>query len=303
MILIKCKQYPEILKNKKLIDLLSNSFTVKQFYSEEYERIYDVFVLQSSKIKIVLKQVVDLNEVNSYKLFEHYNGRIAPKIHFIEKQDDNIWVAMEYIEEKTSPLDKSSIFLLVKKLAEIHSFYGNNDKRLSDIRQWKIRVDEELDNLQDEDFPQHYINTIKKSQKILDNARTTFTHGDLIPLNFVVSNDDDVKIIDWETGRNGPYILDLGRLLGDFNKTTPWINEVWENDIIKTYYDSLDQEVFKLTYERFLLEYECAKLSNYLGIVSAHKTRDWDKTKWYELNLEQLFKSIEKLETLLKINY
>ncbi len=152
----------------------------------------------------------------------------------------------------------------------------------------------------DNDLTQHYINTIKKSQKILSDSRTTFTHGDLIPLNFVVSCDDDVKIIDWETGRNGPYILDLGRLLGDFNKKTPWVNELWENVIIKMYYDSINQEIFKLTYERFLLEYECAKLNNYLGIISAHKTKNWDRTKWYKLNLDQLIKSIGKLESLLK---
>ncbi len=302
MILIKCKLYSKILQNKKLIDLVSTPFTVKQFYSEEYEREYDVFVIQSNKIKIVLKKAIDQNEINSYKLLEYYENRIVPKIYFIEKEEDNIWIAMEYIDEKTSPLDKSSVELLVKKLANIHSFFGNNDKGLSNIKQWEKREDGEIDKLLDNDLTQHYINTIKKSQKILGNSRTTFTHGDLIPLNFVVSYDGDVKVIDWETGRNGPYILDLGRLLGDFNKTIPWINEAWENDIIKIYYDSINQEIFKLTYERFLLEYECAKLNNYLGIVSAHKTRNWDKTKWYKLNLNQLIKSIEKLETLLKTN-
>ncbi len=302
MILIKCKLYSKILQNKKLIDLVSTPFTVKQFYSEEYEREYDVFVIQSNKIKIVLKKAIDQNEINSYKLLEYYDKRIAPKIYFIEKEEDNIWIAMEYIDEKTSPLDKSSVVLLVKKLADIHSFFGNNNKELSNIKQWKKREDGEIDKLLDNDFTQHYINTIKKSQKILGNSRTTFTHGDLIPINFVVSYDDDVKIIDWETSKNGPYILDLGRLLGDFNKTIPWINEAWENDIIKIYYDSINQEIFKLTYERFLLEYECAKLNNYLGIVSAHKTRNWDRTKWYKLNLNQLIISIGKLEILLKTN-
>lgn len=302
MILIQCKLYSKILQNKKLIDLVSTPFTVKQFYSEEYEREYDVFVIQSNKIKIVLKKAIDQNEINSYKLLEYYGQSIVPKIYFMEKEEDNTWIAMEYVDEKTSPLDKSSVELLVKKLANIHSFYEKNDKRLSNIKQWEKREDEEIDKLLDDDFTQHYINTIKKSQKILSNSKTTFTHGDLIPLNFVVSYDDDVKIIDWETGKNGPYILDLGRLLGDFNKTIPWINASWENDIIKTYYDSINQEIFKVTYERFLLEYECAKLSNYLGIVSAHKIRKWERTKWYKLNLDQLIISIGKLEILLKTN-
>jgi len=302
MILIKCKLCSKILQNKKLIDLVSAPFIVKQFYSEEYEREYDVFVIQSNKIKIVLKKVIDQNEINSYKLLDYFNDSIVPKIYFIEKEEDITWIAMEYIEEKTSPLDKSSVILLVKKLANLHSFYGNNDKGLSNIKQWEKREDEKLDKLLDDDFPQHYINTIKKSQKILSNSKTTFTHGDLIPLNFVVSYDDDVKIIDWEAGRNSPYILDLGRLLGDFNKTKPWINKSWENDIINIYYDSINQEIFNLTYERFLLEYECAKLNNYLDIVSAHKNRNWDRTKWYKLNLNQLIISIGKLENLLKTN-
>jgi thiamine kinase-like enzyme len=299
MILIKCERFSKIFWNKKLIDLVSNPFTVKQFYSEEYEREYDVFVIQSNKIKIVLKKAIDQNEINSYKLLEYYNQSIIPQIYFIEKDEDNTWIAMEYIDEKNSPLDKSSVELLVKKLANIHSFYGNNDKGLSNIKQWKKREDDEIDKLLDDDFTQDYINIIKQSQKILNNSKTTFIHGDLIPLNFVVSYDDDVKIIDWETGINGPYILDLGRLLGDFNKTTPWINQSWENDIIKIYYDSINQEIFKLTFERFVLEYECAKLNNYLGIVSAHKTRNWDRSKWYKLNLNQLVISIGKLKNLL----
>ena len=300
MILIRCELYSKILQNKKLIDLVGAPFTVKQFYSEEYEREYDVFVIQSNKIKIVLKKAIDQNEINSYKLLEFYEKSIVPKIYFIEKEEGNIWIAMEYIDEKKSPLDKSSVELLVKKLANFHSFYGINDQGLSNIKKWKKREDEEIDKLMDDDITLQYIETIKKSQKILSNTKITFTHGDLIPLNVVVSNNDDVKLIDWETGRKGPYILDLGRLLGDFNKTTTWINESWEKDIIKTYYDSINQEIFKLTYERFLLDYECAKLDNYLRIVCAHKTRNWDRTKWYELNLNQLIKSVGKLEIILK---
>ncbi len=286
----------------KLIDIVGTPFTVRQFYSTEYDREYDVYVIQSASKKIVLKKTLDQNEINVYGVLKNITHNIVPNIYFIDKEHHNLWIAMEYIEEKNSNIDRSGVKLLVKKLANIHSLYGGNTKELTNLNQWTRKKDEELNKLADANITQKQINIIKESQEILKKSKSTLIHGDLIPLNIIVSFEEDIKIIDWETGKRGPYILDIGRLLGDYNKTKPWINVEWENDILKTYYDSLDKDLFNMTYKQFLLEYQCSKLNNYLGIVSAHINKKWDRTEWYQLNLAQLNKSIQNLEILLKRN-
>jgi|LGOV01.1.fsa_nt_gb 5-methylthioribose kinase len=301
MILRNYKLDNNIIQNEKLINLVGTSFTTKQFYSNEYDREYDVFVIESGFKKIVLKKTECQYEVNSYKLLKSKTSNIVPTVYFVEKEEKNLWIAMEYIEENKITLDMKNTELLVKKLAYIHSIFGRDENDISELRKWEKRQDDECDKLVDNDITQKHIDFIKKSQNILSNSKKTFIHGDMIPLNVIASH-DDIKIIDWEYGQSGPYILDIGRLLGDYNKTKLWINEKWEKDLLKSYYDSLDKECHRLTYKQFLLDYQCARLDNYFGIVRAFKLRNWDRTEWYDLNLEKMKTSIQKLEILLNDN-
>lgn len=291
MKLIEYKKDEKIFENKKIVEILNDSFIIEQFYSENYDRYYDVFKLSSNNSSIILKKTIDEDEINLYKVLSKKIDRVIPRIYFIEKENDYYWIAIEYIKESKKYLDFNDANTLLENLAYIHTTFSNNTKQIYNIVTWKRISRKDLNKLIDNEICKEYIEIIDMSQSVLENTYKTIIHGDMIPLNILITK-KDVKIIDWEYGKVGPYILDIGRLLGDYNIDKLWVNKQWEDKLLKTYFDNLRNSNIKCTYNQFLLEYQCAKLNNYLRIIYAFKTRKWDRTEWYNLNLKELINTI-----------
>ena len=170
---------------------------------------------------------------------------------------------------------------------------------LEGFRKWKHKSKDALNELMDSDIREEHIEVILKSYEILTNSYETFVHGDMIPLNMIVT-ENGVSIIDWEYGHVGPYIQDIGRLLADYNVDKPWVNSGWETDLLKLYYETLLEGDLDLTYDQMFLAYQCARLENYFDIVSSFKIRKWKRTEWYDLNFREMMNSIKVISQLLK---
>lgn len=300
MILQDCNiNYGDSL-DKTLRSLLGDDYLVSQFHSTVHERDYNVFMCESTETALVLKKTEDINEVNSYRLLKAIDDKNTPIIHQIVKDQEEHWLVMEYLASHKDIWEKDDIQDLVKILAKIHTSFSEENTNITALREWKHAhtSKEDLFDLVDSDLTREHVNVVLKSQKILRDTYKTFIHGDMIPLNMIVSK-EGVKIIDWEHGHMGPYILDVGRLLADYNIDKPWINPQWEKDILKSYYHALIGGGLAISYDKMFLDYQCARLDNYLGIVSAFKKRKWDKTKWYDLNLKQMILTIHRIDRLL----
>lgn len=288
----------------KLKEFLCDNYTIQQFHSKAYNRDYDVYMCQSNEKTIVIKKINDMDEVLSYRLLKGLNDKNTPQIYLIEEVDEDHWMFMEYLEPVERDIIKSDIQELAVRLADIHGSVVLKEPPTSHLRTWRFLNTrrEDLEILVDSEITDGHIDTILKSQAILRKCFRTFIHGDMIPLNMIVG-ENGVRIIDWEYGHIGPYILDLGRLLADFNVDRPWIDPNWEEDILRSYFQEISKYDPCLTYEQMYLDYHCARLENYLGIIRAFKIKKWPRTDWYDLNLNQMMQAIQTIDKLTLENH
>ena len=90
---------------------------------------------------------------------------------------------------------KENIEDLVMRLGKIHSFYKQSNYSSEAFKKWKNPSRESLMTLLDTDLNMDHLNIILKSYDILNKSYKTFIHGDMIPLNMIVT-EDWVRIID-----------------------------------------------------------------------------------------------------------
>lgn len=285
-----------IFQDKRIIDLVGENPRIQQFRSETYDRDYSVFLLESDHRQIVMKRTNDKDEGLGVKLFKTYPNPYVPEVYFLIETEACTWIVMEYIGNGTDDYTKGHLELLVKALAEIHNSYVLNAMVRTSFRHWKPLLD--LESFVDQEITYEYAQLMKTSQEILSQCKKTLIHDDMIPLNVIFTN-HEIKIIDWEYAMYGPYILDMGRLLSDYNKEDPWVNGAWETDLLERYYLSIGHEFYKMSRRRFNTEYVSARICNYLGIVGSYKRRQASKDAWYELNLRNLLKACDELERLI----
>jgi thiamine kinase-like enzyme len=224
----------------------------------------------------------------------------TPYIYFIEKENDFYWISQAYLESCQVDWHKENIEDLVMRLGKIHAYYYQSKHAFNAFKKWQYPSKESLMSLVDTDLNMDHLKIIFKSYDILNKSYKTFIHGDMIPLNMIVT-EEGVKIIDWEHSCIGPYVLDLGRLLADYNVDQPWINPEWETHLLKTYHKTLNDKGLIISYDQMFLEYQCARLNNYFGIVRAFKTHQWQRNAWYDLNLGKMLETIRKVEGLIAL--
>jgi len=297
MILRDCLEQKDNLISENLTKVVGDAFSVYQFYSEEYDREYDVFKIESEKSNIILKKSKSKNEVLAHDILAKSECDFVPKIHYIEKAEEIYFIAMENLVNSKDSWSKDDITDLVEKLAYIHKECSKYQEGYERIRKWTYTSKADLEKLEDSEISKSHVEAIYNSQVILSESYQTFIHGDMIPLNMIITS-EGVKIIDWEYGQFGPYILDLGRLLGDYNINQLWINHEWEEELLEAYYNSIKSNQIVASYNQFYLEYQCAKLQNYFEIVEAFKTRKWDRTDWYDMNLREMLSTINKINNV-----
>jgi len=285
MILKEYQLELKIFKSKNLLDTIGPDYNIHQFHLPNYDRDYDVFLLESNNQRLIVKKTYDCDEIDVYKLFESVPNEFVPKLHFVEEMDKSYWIGLSYIENIKEDYTKENVEEVVKALAEFHNLYM--DVNINTLGSWKKRSD--LDKLHGQELTDDEIRLIKDSQEILNQSSKTLIHNDMIPLNIIMS-DQGVKFVDWELGKCGPYILDLGRLLSDYNKEKPWINQNYLDDALAAYFQTIELDI---SFSQFRKEFQCARINNYLGIVRAFVIREWDKTDWYYQNVRELKRALE----------
>ena len=297
MILKNCDIQLSNFLRDKVNSIIGENYCEKRFHSQEYDRDYHVFLLSSDSKALVLKKTDSIHEVNAYKMLMANKDTHTPSIYFIEKENDFYWIAQAYLESCQVGWHKEHIEDLVVRLGKIHAFYNQANDAFNAFKKWQNPSKESLITLLDADLNMDHLNIIFKSYDILNKSYKTFIHGDMIPLNMIVT-EEGVKIIDWEHSCIGPYILDLGRLLADYNINHPWINPEWEGDLLRAYYKAINDSGLIISYDQMFLEYQCARLNNYFGIVRAFKSHQWQRSAWYDLNLGKMLETIKKVEGL-----
>lgn len=282
----------------KVERIIGEIYCGKRFRSQAYNRDYDVFLLSSDSKALVLKKTDSMAEVHACEMLMANKDTNTPSIYFIVKENDFYWIGQAYLESCQVGWYKENIEDLVMRLGKMHSFYKQSNYSSEAFKRWKNPSRDSLMTLLDTDLNIDHLNVILKSYDILYKSYKTFIHGDMIPLNMIVT-EEGVRIIDWEHSCIGPYILDLGRLLADYNINQPWINPDWENDLLKAYYKVVNDNGLSLSFDQMFLEYQCARLNNYFAIIRAFKTHQWQRNAWYDLNLGKMFETIKTLEALM----
>ncbi len=296
MKLITCNIDKNIILNENLIELFGDDIEIKMFYSEEYEREYDVYCISNGIKKAILKKVTNPKEIHINNFLNDKNFNFIPKIIGFLKIDNNTWMITSFVEEKSYIYSESILLELIDDLSNLNgsllgSKINNAEKKI--IKFWS-KIDNKLLNDFSSELNKNEIQTIIDSQNILDSCKRTLIHGDMIPLNILIS-EDGIKIIDWEHLSFSPYVLDISRLLGDYNKTVKWIESKYEKKMLDRYFDNLKAKL-KISYKEFILQYHCGVLENYLKILLSHKKNKLRQTSWYELNFLALKGEIEFLQ-------
>lgn len=291
----------EVLKNPNLGKLVGEITAIERLYLSKINRAYDVFKIEGRKNDVVLKRTKKKNEILVNEYLNQLKLSFVPEIFYVDDLSDYKWICMSYLKkEKKQEYSKANIVELINKLHIFHNQFDSYHKQsdlLSEIKRWKPNSHEILDSLEDDEITLNDIRTIKWSEITLEELNKTVIHGDMIILNSMLT-DNGMKIFDWEHGQYGPSILDIGRLLGDYNIDVKWIPQEWEDDLVNKYFELIKINQVSKNYNQFRLEYECAKLYNYSGIVIAFKTRNIERSCWYDLNLKEMRKSIQLINEL-----
>lgn len=301
----KLEEYRILVENLINENQSNTIVDLKRLHDEELDKQYEVFYVETSEDKYILKNSREGYEPKIYETFFNTKEFAVPGyINKLTYTDNKVWFLLEYIEGqvfKEESLD--SYCLAAEELAKIHaryldidfhddvySFVKNNTVKLLDTVE-KLTVENKLLKWNTE-----IINMLEYTAKRFVNRPQTLIQGDLLPINIMKEKNSDIKLIDWEHAAIGCYSQDIGRLLGDFrdDKGKPWVNSDWEMKILTSYYKALcDRTPIEITWDEFLLDYNCSRLWNYAGIVLAHVFNKWHLTSWYHLNYDNLLKSIE----------
>ena len=195
------------------VDIFANESNIQitPFKSFEDDSIYDVWLIESTLGKFVLKKAKNV-EVDIYITFFKNKIQGVPK--FIAKinDDETTYIVIEYIEGKTlCKCDRESLLKSLDALISIQETYWNDSKHnnigytfeksmQSRINRGLYLADIEIENAYDE-----FLSLYSKLPR-------TLCHDDLLPFNLIVS-DNSASIIDWEYAGILPYPVSIARLL------------------------------------------------------------------------------------------
>lgn len=275
---------------RKIAKAIGESYVVEQYVNDLYTREYDTYRLKGIMGEIVLKSSSNPNESLVYEILTRETLDFLPSIRFCAKDGQMYWLAMDEIVSNHESFSQDNYKRLVANLASVHA---KEYSGLSQIKQTNYYELNDIKKIESRIISEEDCQLIALSFQRLKDSYQTLVHGDMIPLNMLVE-EEQVMIIDWECGKQGSYILDLGRLLGDYNIDKPWVKKEWHESIANCYYQTLIDYGMDISFSDFLCDCSCAKMYNYFGIVYAFKTREWEETPWFHLNVRLLKEAINE---------
>lgn len=238
---IKCSLQREITggwKNKKWKAHSSlGDIIIKELSNERYN------ISQLKKVKKALT-------IQS-KIYE--NIKIVPRIfkandYIIQEKNNYKYMIMEYIDgehKNAFSVNNEELFLLGKAIAHIHAIdtknvysdstiiedhFGNLHKYSKSIDSGKIKNNDRFYEISNR--VKKIIKTI--SHDFFDNLKTGFTHSDFTKDN-ILFTESNVKILDFDRGRIGYQLQDVGRAIMSFAYDGTSINKDKVKHFIKGY--------------------------------------------------------------------
>ncbi|KFZ26553.1 MAG: methylthioribose kinase [Candidatus Izimaplasma bacterium HR2] len=293
MELKSCCIKESVIRNYELTKYIDNIQDIKQFYSKEYDRKYDVYIIKSNEVEYVLKSNKNSYEANAIKLLKKSGINFIPEIKCGFECDDKNWLLMDKID--AIKIEEHHLEKTMDCLSDLHLKFRliNNAVRYPNFKSWNS-IEINLDLFSDVELTLSDKQCVVYSNKRLEDSFTTIIHNDMITFN-ILASEDSVSIIDWEYAMYAPYILDLGRLFGDFNKKEKWIEPKLHKMLLDRYHSNIVAGGIDINREEFNLDLLCAKLYNYLGIVYSHKKNSWEESDWYFQNLNEMKEIIQVL--------
>lgn len=219
---IKCSLQREITggwKNKKWkVNSSLGDIIIKELSNERYS------VSRLEKVKKALT-------IQS-KIYENIN--IVPRVfkannYIIQEKNNYNYMIMEYIygEHKNAFLvNNEELFLLGKALAHIHaidtkSVYSDStiiENHIGNLHEYSKSIDNGITKKNDRFY--EIRNRVKKiietiSYDFFENLKTGFTHSDFTKDN-ILFTESNVKILDFDRGRIGYQLQDVGRAIMSF---------------------------------------------------------------------------------------
>lgn len=223
---------------------------ITQFSDAQLEKIYEVFLVEDRDLRLILKRgtVGEIRVYQELKRLEQINPdkQSLTVPHLVKTLVDEAgaqWLVLSYFEGKDLRSAPCEIFALVgSELAKLVNagYLGSTSLPPDNNTQTHQRLLEKL-------VPKSAV--MQVLQIYLSNyyqLPKAFTNDDLLPIN-VLWHPGVVSFIDWEYGRTGTYVADLGRLLAftEFGMT-PAKYAISKSDgqqIVSSFYDGLSDTI------------------------------------------------------------
>ena len=205
------------------------------------------YILETDKGKIVLRVYANTQFDNSkkeFKTMKKLDGKFSPKALYLDTSKKFIaqdYMVQEFIKGKTlKKFNKENIVKVANLLKEMHKIKDPTRDREWDhpISNWtknnllknsKILGQEFHNNIKE--LYNEVLSRLEKIKPLMKNyKRTTLTHDDPIPENFIEKENGDLILIDWELATFDYYFFDFGCVIAESH-----INKELEKIFLESY--------------------------------------------------------------------
>ncbi len=269
------------------------------------------YLLKSSKGPFVLRIYANTqfdNALKEYKILKKLDGKFSPKVLYLDMSKRFIkqnYMIQEFIEGKTlQKFDKKSIVKAANLLKEVHKIVDLRTKR-----SWKnlitfwtenniLKNSKFLGDTFNEEIKSLHSKVIQKLTEIIPLVskyeRTSLTHDDIVPENFIEKKNGELVLIDWELACFDYFFFDFGSILAESN-----LSKDLEDLFLKTYgfgRDSSEKKIIKAV--------NCSRILSLIGWLIERIALNMQGKRSFALEdinkyKRKLKKELVHLETLL----
>lgn len=208
-----------MINNTVLLEIVSKidpsidltNVNIIQCLREEDDEPYDVWKLETHYKSYILKKAKCF-ELEAYTKFLCGNYDFSPEFYGYTKHDSDHYILIEYVDGTSLVnCERKNLKLALDSLIKMQSIFWQNEELSNycqSFQQGYTSCENRGKYLLDAELESVYAEFLKLYAKL----PRTLCHDDLLPFNFIVS-DERAVMIDWEICGILPYPLSLARLI------------------------------------------------------------------------------------------
>lgn len=244
------KLKPEGLQQLRRLGGWDETVMITQFSDPQLEKTYEVFLVEDRNLQLILKrgtveEIRVYQKLNYLEQIDSANHSLAvPRLlkNLVDESGVH-WLVLSYFrgEDLRSASDETFTLVGVELAKLVNAGYLRNANLPQDknIQMHQRLLNKIVPNSVLMQGLQIYLSNYYSSPKV-------FTNDDLLPIN-ILWQPGAVSFIDWEYGRTGTYVADLGRLLAftEFGMRSA-IYSVSKNDgqqVVDSFYEGLSDAI------------------------------------------------------------